>query len=130
MEPTEGSSVEEKKPEEPEKHDVPRMTEEGLREFVLGLCDDKIFCSAHIREHDLHLMKAIFMPLAFGAFSGWTKEEMSEIGVFWEWNRTAMPRSINGYPMFSSVRMLHVKDWERAFESYKLEMKRRKNIKM
>lgn len=120
--------AEEEKQEEPEPidKDVPRMTDEQLKEFVLGLCDGKLLTSAQVRQPDLIPM--IFLPVAFGVFNGWSKEEIENIGVLWEWNDRAGLRGINGYPIFSSLRMMHKEDWKRAVDAHEREMKRREEI--
>jgi len=40
------------------------------------------------------------------------KEINDQIGVVWEWNSESLPRSINGYPIFMSCRIMHKEDWE------------------
>jgi hypothetical protein len=40
------------------------------------------------------------------------KEVNDSIGVIWEWNSKSSPRSINGYPIFMSCRIMHKEDWE------------------
>jgi len=47
------------------------------------------------------------------------------LGIMWEWLRAAGPRSINGYPIFFSMRLLHKKDWLKAHRAYVKEMDRR-----
>jgi hypothetical protein len=104
------------------------MTKEGLREFVMGLCDGRIFSSMQIPmvdwESSLHL---VFMPLAFGVTKDMSEEDISQIGGVWEWLSEAGPRSINGYPSFFSCRFLHKDDLEIARKAYEREMERRKN---
>lgn len=106
------------------------LPEKELIEFILGLCDGKIFTSAHLRDYDP--IEMVFMPLALGAFRDHTENEMKAIidatGVFWEWLDRAGPRSVNGLPIFTSMRMLCKSDWERAVKAHKVEMDRRKNF--
>ena len=40
------------------------------------------------------------------------KEFNDQIGVVWEWHNKCLPRSINGYPIFMSCRIMHKEDWE------------------
>ncbi len=40
------------------------------------------------------------------------KEIDDQIGVVWEWYSESLPRSINGYPIFMSCRIMHKEDWE------------------
>ncbi len=110
---------------------IPRMTESELREFVLGVCDNQIFTDKHIPPSQWESMvRSIFMVLGLGGLAEWTPEELNEIGCIWEWMREAGPRSINGYPMFMSLRLLHKEDWARAKVALERESKRRENIKV
>lgn len=105
---------------------LPRMTDDQLREFVLGLCDGKLFTSEHVKnERDIPM---IFMPLALGAIGDWSKEELAEIGVVWEWLKEAGPLGVNGNPLFFSMRLMHKDDWERAVKAWEAETERRKHI--
>lgn len=51
-----------------------------------------------------------------------------DIGVVWEWLSKAGPRSINGYPIFFSCRLMHREDWEKARRAAQKEMDRRKEL--
>jgi hypothetical protein len=109
---------------------LPRMSDAELREFVLGVCDDKVFTSAHLqqREGGLDLLRMVFLPLALGAMKEAPEAHIKDVGLMWEWMREAGPRSINGYPMFFSVRFMHQLDWERALPAIKAELKRREEL--
>ncbi len=115
---------------EPESHEIPRMADDQLKEFVLGLCDGQIFTSEHVPEKQNFLLGNIFLPLGLGAFVDWKDEEIAKLGIAWEWIREAGPRGVNGFPNFFSVRLMHIDDWKRAHKAYETEMKRRKTIKV
>lgn len=102
------------------------MTDEQLKEFVLGLCDGKIFTSEHCRSVDD--IGRVFMIVGLGGLSKLSKEHLNSVGILWEWLDKAGPRSINGMPMFLSVRLMHKEDWARAVVAYKKEMERRDQI--
>jgi hypothetical protein len=59
-----------------------------------------------------------------GFFMEWAKN----LGCVWENLSAAGPRSINGCPIFFSMRMMHREDWERARGAIEREHARRKNI--
>jgi|ERR1043166_2333163 hypothetical protein len=80
-----------------------------VRDFVAG----RVFTNAHVR--DPHLLGTIFMPLGLGAFSGVPPEKLATVGMIYEYMDRAGPRSINGYPMFLSFRVLSVGDASRLF---------------
>ncbi len=108
--------------------DIPRMKDEALVQFVRDFCDGKIFTSADVRSNDIRLLNTIFMPIAFGAFGERSQEFYEKIGLLWEHLSEAGPLSINRYPMFFSVRIMHKEDWERARGAINKELERRKNI--
>ena len=75
------------------------------------------------------LLSNVFMPLIFGALRDWTEEEVSQIGIIWEYLSAAGPLSVNGQPMFLSCRIMHRDDWkivremcEKANEASKIAM--------
>lgn len=112
-----------------QRHAFPGVTDEQLREFVLAYADGRIFTSAHIpKSQETSLFPLIFMPVALGAFSNIRKNDLKHIGVLWEFIDKALPRGINGYPMFASLRVLNRTDWDRARKAIAAELERRKDI--
>lgn len=88
---------------------VPFLPNSELKKFVRDFCDGKIFTSAHIkREEEIPL---VFMCLFYGSLSD---VDLSSIGIAYEYLTEALPRSINGYPMFCSLRFLNIHDWNRC----------------
>jgi len=79
------------------RHDIPLMTEDGLKDFVLGCCNGHIFTSNQVPDEEAqHLLGSIFMPLVFGALKNYDQESIENIGVLWEHMSEAAPRGING----------------------------------
>lgn len=111
-------------------HTVARMSDEQLREFVLGIVDRSLFCSLMINPNDLNLLGCIFMPLSLGALKDWSEEETADIGCLYAPMSAAGPRGINGYPMFTMVKLCHKDDWVRALAAITKEEERRKNIEV
>lgn len=66
----------------------------------------------------------VFLPLAMGCLGDWTKQQINQIGVVWAYEKDALPRGINGYPMFTTIGMLHVEDWVKASRVIRRESKR------
>lgn len=56
----------------------------------------------------------VFLPIAFGALEEWTKQQLNQIGCIWAYNKDALPRAVNGYPMFLTIGLLLVEDWVKA----------------
>lgn len=114
--------------EEKKSNEVPRMDAEELKKFVLNVLDGSLFLSTAVKDQTL--LPVIFMPLAMGALSGWTEEELSNIGVLYARMSQASPRAINGYPMFFEVSLMHKDDWERARVVIMQEYERLQNIEV
>jgi hypothetical protein len=57
------------------------------------------------------------MPIALGAFSKWTEEEIKNVGLIYEHLNSAGPRSINGMPNFFSLQVLNQEDTKTVFDT-------------
>lgn len=107
------------------------MMDDQMREFVLGYVDGKIFTSANIPENQLEtLLCVVFMPLKFGALKGISKKDRNNIGILWQWIARALPRGVNGFPIFTSAQLMSKADWERASKAIGKEQERRKSIEV
>ena len=92
---------------------ISRLSPQELSTFIEDMINNKIFCLHHIREEEmLRMGSMVFMPIAFGA--KFSPEEEQNIGTIYEYWDQAGPRSINGYPCFFSMRVLHKDDWDLA----------------
>lgn len=58
------------------------------------------------------------------------QHHFQHLGLFWEWMSAAGPRSVNGYPIFFSCRIMHTEDWERARRAIIREQERRESIEL
>jgi hypothetical protein len=97
---------------------VPLMEDAEIRKLALDIVEDKVFHSNMIDESENVTMQMVFMPLLF------LKEdtvEITDIGLLYEYNDKAGVRGINGYPVFSSMRMVH-KDNTDTLQSYITEL--------
>lgn len=122
--------VKTKKPKKGFQH-VPRMEDDELRKFVLGWCDGKLFSTAHEQlRRQPHHIPSVFMVAAFGGFADCSKTYLDEIGIIWEWIDEALPRAINGMPMFMSCKVMHKEDWSRARVAINNELDRRREIQV
>jgi len=89
-----------------------------INELALDLFKGSIFTSNQIRANDQSLLLSIFMPLVFmkKEYIDWMQD--NKISVFYEYWDQAGPRSINGYPIFFSMKMMDEKDakivWEKC----------------
>lgn len=99
------------------------MTDDELRQFVLGVVDGHIFTSAHIPDDENRMLSMVFMPLLFAQ-----ELDLTDVGIVWEWVKDAGPRGINGMPCFFSMRLMKSADWARARAAIIAETDRRKSI--
>ena len=107
---------------------LPRLSDEKLREFIQQFLANEIFTSEHVRApQDIPM---VFMPLIFGALEGYNMNSLNIIGLFYADMSAAMSRSINGYPCFMEVKMLHHLDWARARKVIDQEYARRKELEL
>jgi hypothetical protein len=111
-------------------HTLPHMSDDRLRQFILDFLGGRLFTSAHMSEGAPDMLPMVFMPLALGGLADWTREEIEQIGIFYEYLADAGPRSINGMPCFFSMRMLHVEDWRRARKVIHREMQRQEELSL
>lgn len=105
---------------------VPKMTLDQLRDFVRAYLAGHIFTSAQVRE--AKDVPSVFLPVLFGAFDDWTPEAKAEIGVLYANMSNALPRALNGNPMFTECRFMHKDDWKRASLAINTEIERLKHI--
>jgi hypothetical protein len=98
-------------PEEEQKTEEPKlMLEVERRQLALDIMDGKIFATWNIKPSDgKDMIGAIFMPLALGA------KLPKGVAHLYEYLSAAGPRSINGYPIFTSLRILLKEDAEAIF---------------
>jgi hypothetical protein len=107
-----------------------RMSDADLRKFIQDYLGNMIFTSAHIRPIQQTMLGQIFMPILFGAFEDYREQDLEQIGIIYEYYNKAGPMSINGYPMFVSMRLLHALDWERARKVIIQEEQRAKELEL
>lgn len=86
------------------KQNAQQKSNAELKQLAMELADGKIFCDRHVSDENL--MPVIFMPISLGAFAGEDKKKIMDIGLIYEYLSEAGPRSINGYPIFFSMRTL------------------------
>ena len=91
---------------------VPK-TDKELKQLALDIHTGQVFTDRAVPKHDVHLIRNIFMPLAFLDKS--QVEHLQAIGVnlIYEYLDKAGPRSVNGYPSFFSFQILDSTDFEK-----------------
>jgi hypothetical protein len=93
----------------------PVMTHEEVVKLARELVTNQVFMSDRIinPERMLHL---VFMPLAFLKKKDIALFKKEGVAHFYEYNRLATPRSINGLPMFMSCHRINSTDYARVIE--------------
>lgn len=94
-------------------------TDAELKQIAVDIFENKIFTNRHIAQEDMKLVSSLFMPIALGAFSSWTEEELQDIGLIYEYMTEAAPRNVNGYPSFFSMQILSNEENRRMVVFYK-----------
>jgi hypothetical protein len=86
-------------------------TEGEIKQLAMDIGDGKVF--SHTQCTNPGDIRSVFMPLALGVLSGWSEKEFKDIGLIYEYYEKAGPRSVNGMPMFMSMRLLSIDDLRR-----------------
>lgn len=97
---------------------IPSLPEQEITQLAKDIAMNLVFTSDHIRREEWdNILGMVFMPIVLGAFSEYSEEARKDIGMVYEYYDKAGPRSINGYPIFFSFRVVNVKDrlavWEK-----------------
>lgn len=96
---------------------IPAMTPEQMKTFVRDYIDGKIFSLHHMPpDVALDTVAMVFMPIAMGMLSALGPEGIKNVGTIYEYLVDAVPRSVNGYPVFLSCKLVDKADWEKARE--------------
>lgn len=91
---------------------VPKMTDEEVTTLARDLVQNRVFMSDQIRRPEDFMM--VFPVLAMLSDEQRENLRKDDIGAVYEYNDRALPRSVNGYPMFMSARMLSTVDYKRV----------------
>lgn len=96
--------------EKPEDRVLPNQADEDLKKLAVDLYEGRIYTDRHLPANQTAGM--VFMPLILGAFADWSDEEKKQVGMIYEYIDKALPRGVNGQPIFGSFRMLNRHDVE------------------
>jgi hypothetical protein len=98
---------------EPVKTGINPKRQDELKQLARDIVNNLVFTDKHIPEEQrIKMIPSVFMPIVF------LDEKQSKsildmkVSMFYEYYDKATPRSINGYPIFASMRML-IEDEER-----------------
>ncbi len=84
----------------------------NLRQLALDIVEGKVFTTNwHMPKEALDLVPQVFMPILF--MTAAQKRKVGRLGLLYEYIDKAGPWSINGYPIFFSMRVLNRRDLRR-----------------
>lgn len=97
----------------------PKLEDTLLRQIAHDLYTGKIFCDRFIGKHDyVYILPMVFLPLAMCGKEELEKQIEDPPAFFYEYNSEALPRGINGYPCFMSMRSLNGADTKRMIQFF------------
>jgi hypothetical protein len=102
-------------PEPVSLRDVVRLEPDEINQMVIDLAQNRLVVASALPPD---MLPMVYMPLGLGLLAGL---DGAQIGNIVEHIDKAGPRSINGYPMFMSCKVIHKDDWsvitERALKA-------------
>lgn len=93
-------------------------TNEELTELARQLYRGEIFTSTQVRKEDLSSISMIFLPLAFAADVLRETIANQKPEVVYAKMNDALPRGINGYPMFTSCAFFNKAEWDFVYDKF------------
>lgn len=93
-------------------------TQKELAEIALKIFKNEIWCSWFIRKGEEHMLPNIFMPLIFLSNEDKLSLVEKKVSCFYADMSNAGPRTVNGYPIFSTVGYLTDEENKKVFEIY------------
>jgi hypothetical protein len=94
------------------------LSDQDIIEVATGIFRGEIFTDQHVRPGDSISLSMIFLPLSLMEGKDLKALQADPPGILYGKMNEAMPRSINGYPMFASIRMLSQPDAARVWDKY------------
>lgn len=88
-------------------------TDEEIKAIAKDIVLGNVFSTLALPPSDLSMINIIFMPITFGAFAGYTREQLDEIGSIYEYLSEALPTGVNGYPIFGSMQILSTEETDK-----------------
>lgn len=79
-------------------------TEKEIKQLAYDIFKGLVFTNAHCK--DIDLIPIVFAPLSFMDRKMIKAFEKEKPALFYEYMDKALPKSINGYPVFGSMRYL------------------------
>lgn len=88
-----------------------------LNNLAKDIYKDKVFTSLHVPPEQIEqYLSSIFLPIALG---GTKNLPLDDVGMIYECYNKALPRSINGYPIFMSFHWLTKEETRLVITKYR-----------
>lgn len=97
---------------------VSKARREELVQVARDYINQKIFSDRHIGPNDQNLAMNIFLPFALMEKKDADRLHKRGVAMIYEYLDKAGSRSINGYPMFMSFRLIYKDEWPIFYEAY------------
>ena len=93
------------------------MSNADVNKLAKEILNNRVFTDRHVHPADAQrMMKLVFPVFSFIGTEETIAYDKNPPGMIYEYYGVEMPRSINGYPMFMSVRMCSQDDAKRVWE--------------
>ena len=99
-----------------------------LKKLAVDIVEGKVFGTWNIPSYDQHLVPLIFVPLSFMDAKQLKKLKRRKVVHVYEYLDKAAPKTVNGYPIFFSFRLLKKRDWKRLVRYVKRFEKMKKEF--
>ena len=95
------------------------LTEAEVKDLALRIFRGEVFTSSQVRKEDWELLRIIFMPLGMMEDKDIARLSKQGAVLLYADMEEAMPRSINGYPIFPSFSWINKEDAEKVTQKFK-----------
>jgi hypothetical protein len=92
------------------------LPDKDLKDLAIAMRAGTVFSSDHLRSSEANMLGMVFMPFMLGGAALHRQIDLHDLTLFYEHLDQAGPRSINGLPMFFSMRYLNRADHSRLYE--------------
>lgn len=99
-----------------------------LKQIAVDLAEGHIFSNIHLGEHNKHMLQSVFMVMIFLDEKARKDMEEKDIVFVYEYISKAGPTSINGLPVFMSMRMMGKEDFHDMWIEYNKYVEMRTNF--
>lgn len=97
---------------------IRRLSPEERADLVKDLLAGRVFTVKHIPDGEQALAGLIFLPIGLGIFDAAPPEYQEQVGMIYEHRDRALERSVRGFPVFDSLKVIHKDDWIEVLKDF------------